>query len=140
MPLRWSIERCDNWEDLITDSEWGVTNALIWTTMIVGLNEITAENVGEFFARTDTAQQATGQLLHKDTATPETTEPSKWVPYMITYEDVVRRIGLSSNASRMSKTEFLKHMGKISIKDSDQIKAFYYSALSEAKEKGKVNA
>jgi len=140
MALNWTIERCDEWKQLIEDSEWGVTNALIWTTMIIGLHEITAENADEFFARTDTAQRGTGELCYKDTATPETTNPSKWVPYMITHEDIVRRIGLGTNASRMTKTQFLKHMGKISKLSAEEIKMLYYSALHQAKEKGKVNA
>ena len=141
MPLNWNIERCDNWKELIEDSEWGVTNALIWTTMVVGLHEISEANANEFFARVDAVQRGTGELCYKDTGTPENTDSSKWLPYFITYEDIVRRIGLGTNASRMTKTEFLKHMGKISKLDSDQIKALYYSALSQAKEKGgKVNA
>lgn len=139
MALNWNIERCNNWQELIDDKEWGVTNALIWSTMIVGLSGIDTNNVDEFYARIETVQRATGELCHKDMGTPDDTEPSKWVPYLITRADIVRRIGLGTNASRLSKTEFLKHVKKISTLSDNKIKSLYYGALdSEIKEE--VNA
>lgn len=130
MPLNWSIERCENWEELIDDDNWGVTNALIWTTMAIGMHGITASNAGEFFARVDTIQRATGQLCYKDTGTPTDTEPSKWVPYMITHADIVRRIGLGTNASRLTKAQFFKHVERISDFSTKKLKSLYEEALN----------
>lgn len=124
MALHWNIERCENWNELIDDNNWGVTNALIWTTMIVGLNSITTDNVDEFFARVETVQQATGQLCHAQN------ENGEWNPYMITHADIVRRIGLGTNADRLTKTQFFKHVEKISEFNAKKIKSLYDEALN----------
>ena len=107
MALNWNIERCDNWNQLIDDDNWGITNALIWTTMIVGLNGITKSNVDEFFARVDTVQKATGELVNRPN------EEGNWQPYLMTHADIVRRIGLGTNADTLTKGEFFKHVKKI---------------------------
>ena len=124
MALHWSLESCNNYDELMDDNNWGVTNALIWTTMVIGMGRISADNVDEFFARVDTAQKATGQLCY---ATDEQGEMS---PYMITHADIVRRIGLGTNASSMTKTQFFKHVEKISEFNTKKIKSLYDEALN----------
>lgn len=124
MALHWSIERCENWNELTDDNNWSVTNALIWTTMIIGMNSITSDNSNEFFARVDTVQQATGELCHV------ANEKGEWNPYMITHADIVRRIGLGTNSSTMTKTQFYKHVEKISVFNSSKIKSLFNEALN----------
>lgn len=123
MALNWNIERCDNWNQLIDDDNWGITNALIWTTMIVGLNGITKSNVDEFFARVDTVQKATGELVNRPN------EEGNWQPYLMTHADIVRRIGLGTNADTLTKGEFFKHVKKISTLSDNKIKSLYFAAL-----------
>ena len=124
MALHWNIERCENWNELIDDNNWGVTNALIWTTMIVGMSSITADNANEFFARVDTVQQATGELCHV------ANKEGEWNPYLIIHADIVRRIGLGTNSSSMTKTQFFKHVEKISEFNIKKIKSLYDEALN----------
>lgn len=124
MALHWNIERCENWNELIEDNNWGVTNALIWTTMVVGMSSITAENADEFFARVDTVQKATGELCNTQN------KIGAWIPYMITHADIVRRIGLGTNADRLTKTQFFKHVEKISEFNAKKIKSLYDEALN----------
>ena len=123
MALHWSIERCENWNELTDDNNWGVTNALIWTTMIIGMRGITTDNADEFFARVDAVQKATGQLCHA------VDDKGVWNPYMITHADIVRRIGLSTNSVSMTKTQFIKHVEKISEFNTKKIKSLYEEAL-----------
>ena len=48
MALNWNIEDCKNHKELTTDKEWPITNALIWATMAIGVNEITSKNVKKY--------------------------------------------------------------------------------------------
>ena len=123
MALHWSLEICENTDELMDDNNWGVTNALIWTTMVIGMGRITKENAHEFFARTDTVQQATGQLCYA-------VDEGEMNPYMITHADIVRRIGLGTNASSMTKTQFFKHVERISDFNAKKIKSLYEEALN----------
>jgi len=123
MALHWSIESCENWNELTDDNNWGVTNALIWTTMAIGMGRISADNANEFFARVDTVQKATGQLCYANN------EQGEMAPYMITHADIVRRIGLGTNASRLTKTQFFKHVERISEFNAKKIKSLYDKAL-----------
>lgn len=124
MALNWNIGRCENWNELTDDKNWGVTNALIWTTMIIGLRDITADNADEFFARVDTVQKATGELCNV------ADENGVWNPYMITHADIVRRIGLGTNSTVMTKTQFFKHVERISVFNNKKIKSLYDEALN----------
>ena len=51
MALNWNIEDCKNYKELTTDKEWPITNALIWSTIAIGINEITSKNVKKVFTR-----------------------------------------------------------------------------------------
>lgn len=124
MALNWNIERCENWNELTDDNNWGVTNALIWTTMIIGMNSITSDNSNEFFARVDTVQKATGELCNA------ANENGEWNPYTITHADIVRRIGLGTNADHLTKTQFFKHVERISEFNAKKIKSLYEEALN----------
>jgi len=126
MALNWSIENCNDWEQLITDDNWQVTNALVWLTMGVDLGEIDVSNVNDFYARIKVWERVCGHLLI--------------APYYITFEDVFRRVGLSSNVSNQSLNEWLKRVIKIAnSKETNltltNIKATYYAALEEAEVK-----
>ena len=124
MALHWSLEICENADELMNDNNWGITNALIWTTMVIGMGRISAENADEFFARVDTVQKATGQLCYA------VDEQNEMAPYMITHADIVRRIGLGTNASSMTKAQFFKHVEKISEFNIKKIKSLYEEALN----------
>lgn len=132
MALNWSIQECNDWEQLITDDNWQVTNALIWLTMGVDLGEINERNINDFYARIKVWERVCGALLNGSSMeNPEIT------PYYITFEDVFRRVGLVANVSDKSLNEWLKRVIKIANDRATNltltnIKATYYGALEEA--------
>ena len=68
----------------------GVTNTLIWDTMVTGLNQINEKNIGEWLFR----------LYVLDKIFPR--------PEQITRQDLVNHIGLTTNASSMTRAAFKK--------------------------------
>lgn len=99
MALNWSIERCNDFETLKSDSEWFKTETLIWSTMIIGMNTITKKNVDEFYNRIKLVEMGSGALAR-----------TKEGDYQFTREDITRRIGLATNASSMTLAQFNKHL------------------------------
>jgi hypothetical protein len=98
----WSDVR--DWEQLHTDEwEYQLTEAFMtfgWgygLFDIIGLGELTEDNVGEAWARFAVAQALVGRFF------------SNWdgensVPVLITKADLERRIGLKSNYSNLTRT------------------------------------
>lgn len=99
MALSWDITNCNNIEEIKSDTEWGRTEALIWTTMVIGLREITEDNADEFYKRIKMVEKVSGELCIKDSA-----------PYFFTKEDIVKRIGLRTNSTVCTKAQFNKHV------------------------------
>ena len=103
MSLDWSIVECKNWEELKSDKEWPITDALIWATMSVDLGRITEKNVDEFFTRLRMVEKIHGFLLYKR-------DENKQQVSLLTYAAVRRRIGLNTNVVDKSKAYFNKRM------------------------------
>jgi len=87
--------------------EHNVTQNIVWTTMQVGLNTVTEDNVDEWVRRLDLLKDSGTRVTLFDLQFDEvglmfTTQ----VQREITREDLVRRVGLWTNASRMNKREF----------------------------------
>jgi len=99
MSLNWDITNCNNWNDLKSDKEWGITNALIWGTMYVDMGEITQENCVEFYARMKAIEVTFGAIC----SSPDG-------DYFITIEDVKKRIGLTSNVATKTAGQFFKKL------------------------------
>lgn len=91
MPLSYDTTKC---KPPATDRENYVRGDLIWATMPVGIQEITEKNYREFYAR-----------LHIIGKLDDTSYQH------ITREEVQRWIGLSTNASLMTRAQFLKTIG-----------------------------
>jgi len=53
MSLDWSIDGCDNWEEIALnqDVEGPITDAIIWSSLITKLGDITEDNWAEWYAR-----------------------------------------------------------------------------------------
>lgn len=77
--------------------DWQKTEVLIWATMSVGIDTITEKNATEFYKRLHLAEVLNGSWLSE-----------KGKPLYITEDEVKARIGLSTNASRFSRTELHK--------------------------------
>lgn len=65
MALNWKIDKCRDHEELTTDEEWPVTQALIFGTMSTGLWEITEANWREFYRRTVLTERVLGATLSR---------------------------------------------------------------------------
>lgn len=114
MSLDFSVERMANYKVLTTleydcdsmghVSRWHpITDALVWSTMYIGINHITEENWEEFYQR-----------LHLWEKTFETrlsynSQPAGHKRY-ITRLEVFMHIGLYTNATQLSESKFLKNM------------------------------
>jgi hypothetical protein len=124
MALTTNIGNCVNWEELNTEANYPMTERIYFVTLVTDLGEITESNFGEFYARVKVYEAITGDNL-------------------ITLADVKRRIGLTTNVSNRTSAQFLKRMSELpksyNAISNNQIKAVYYSALTEA-EKETVNA
>lgn len=95
MALNWNIEKCQKLEEVKQD--WAVTETLIWLTMSVGMREITNANYKEFYARVHLVELLNGSFLYKERE-----------PRYITLEDVKLRVGLRTNSSTKTRSQFNK--------------------------------
>jgi hypothetical protein len=77
------------------------TDALIWQTMIIGLNNITEGNVDEWVYRLSL-------LAVLDNGVGTRFVDDKWVRTYLTESDVRRHIGLYTNATQQTRKEFEK--------------------------------
>ena len=96
MALHWNLEDCRDVDALKADTPegWPVTDCTIWLAMIVGLPTITAENAETFWHRVSAWEAIQG---------PINTSGRRMEP-----ADIVRRIGLRTNASRMTDAAWRK--------------------------------
>jgi len=127
MALHWNIGDCENHKELIictnpsapederTYRLHTLTDSLIWATMALGISKITLKNYEEFYTRLKFSEDLNGQLVRNWDYANE-----KAVP--VTVEDIERHIGLSTNASRYSRAEFIKRQIKIWEETNKEIK------------------
>lgn len=108
MPLNWDLAKVENWKQLFKeedeqgDSEMkNVHETILFHTMNVGMSSITEKNCKQFYDRVQMWEKMKGVRFY-------TYEGHK--PIYTTKEDVQRMIGLETNASEFSKTEFLKRL------------------------------
>jgi hypothetical protein len=135
MSLDWDITNCKNVEALQNEEngEWSITNALIWATMSNDIGSIKPKNVADFYARTKVTELF-GELVSRISD-----DNSDIVPYKMTFGDIEKRIGLSSNVFTITPLKWLKKIETFSQQERqkhynvtvNQIRATYYSALAE---------
>lgn len=99
MPLNFNYANCADEHAVDSDENWPITETLIFATMPIGIHEITEKTVDEFIRRLTILQAANGGLYHQ--------YGQSW---FITPEEVRARIGLNTNASTITKTQFAKNM------------------------------
>jgi hypothetical protein len=116
MSLNWDISKIKNADDLCwlpagpgekdEDRKMNpITNALIWTTMSVGMGAVTEKNHLEFFARCELVSKLSGAPLTK-------VEGGKRVDINFTLEDIKAHIGISTNVSDETQGKWLTRIGK----------------------------
>lgn len=109
MSLDWSVCDMKNYDVLTTfvestgNRKWHpVTETLIWATMSVGINHITEDNWQDFYERLYLYERVTGAKLMRGARGDEKN--------FITPAEVYMHIGLSTNASSKTKTQFMKEL------------------------------
>lgn len=63
MSLDWNATNVENYEEITTDEEWVVTEAIIFGTMAIDMGEITEANWQEFYARTAMFESLFGAFI-----------------------------------------------------------------------------
>jgi hypothetical protein len=113
MALTYDLTAIADWSDLTKGAEWSKTEALIFATMSIGMDDITADNANEFYARIKILEGAIDSFV-------SVIEEGNFRDYFFTVEDITRRIGLTTNAGRETRAKFLGRMIKIRIADFDR--------------------
>ena len=107
MALNYNLQQIENFDNLYVEEKDGmfslnrVAHTIIFHCMSVGISEITEKNWEQFYDRVTMWEKIYGtQFLDSETRQPIYTSK----------EDVKSMIGLKTNASLSSKSEFLKRL------------------------------
>lgn len=118
MSLNWNlstVKNCDTlcWKDREAHGPnkagrylTATTEALIWSTIIVGIPEITEKNAKDFWQRLSFYERSIGSLLKGG-------EEGEIVDIRMTEDDVLRHVGLSTNATKLTDKQFTDKCWKI---------------------------
>lgn len=121
MSLDWSITDVKDWEQVAMREENGIegtkTNALVWAALSVDLSSITAKNVDEWMFRLSTSEKYRGAFIRRTIRNEDGTYKAT-EDYLFTREDLVRRIGLSTNVSTKTRTAWLERMAEGMARDA----------------------
>lgn len=101
MPLTWNAEKCV--EEARSETESDYTAYFCFLMIPIGINKLTAENVDEFYWRLSLYERLFGKFYR---------EP-------LTREFVELRVGYSSNATNLTRAQFLKQVEKRWFSNSD---------------------
>jgi len=102
MSLNWDATKVENFEEKFYEKcgdeqrVKGSAEAMIFSTMFLGINTITEKNVEDFFVRMNMWERTFGNLR---------THSEKF-----SLEEIREYIGLHTNASPMTKTQFRKRL------------------------------
>jgi hypothetical protein len=113
MALNWNLEKCKDLEEIKSKEEWGVTESIIWTTMITAIGHITENNWKEFLFRVKVIERLSGPLLNKHGE--KGVEPMYFTPEMIK-----KRIGLHTNVSTETRAAWMKGYVKNLLQNIDR--------------------
>lgn len=117
MSLDWDVTKIKNHKELVwreDDSINPVSEMLIFATMFVGINKITEKNWKEFLTRLWMSQRIGGAMLRQ--RNKETGEISD---RPLDIQDVKDHIGLSTNASPMTRAQFFKRLASTADREVD---------------------
>ena len=97
MSLNYDLSIIPDWQELLDDSGHTkpMTEAVIFLTLFVGMNEITEKNVVEFACRVHLFETCGDPLLKGPNG-----------PLRLTLADIQRHIGLRTNANTLTRARF----------------------------------
>jgi hypothetical protein len=115
MSLDWSVEDCFDYPSLLTGREYALTESLVFSTLVTGMNQITYTNAKEFYTRVKILEGAIGYIgTWADNDSMER--------FSIKPEDIFARIGMTTNADPATKTKFLNHIyTNVAPRDYDRL-------------------
>jgi hypothetical protein len=108
MPLTSDISAVVDFAEIQQGAEWKKTEAIIFATMSIGMDEITTDNAGEFYSRIKILEGVIGSMVVVQ-------EGDKFHDYYFNTADIARRVGLKTNGGRETRTKFLGRMLKIGV-------------------------
>lgn len=102
MALNYDLTRVKDYKKLWNRSDERLEmkepyRTIIFCTMIVGMREITEENCSKFLERVSFVERTQGSFFYKNRK-----------PLYISEKDINRMIGLQTNASLLTKAQFIK--------------------------------
>jgi hypothetical protein len=101
MALNWDVSKVENYEEIMNDDNYVVTESIIFYTMFVGMPVISQTNYTEFFSRVHLQERLFGSTVY------QVDENNNRVDFPITLDEVKSRIGLRTNADTFTKSKFL---------------------------------
>ena len=119
MSLNWNIENVK--ADWKSDDVWPITDALIWATMSVGMNEITNSNWREFYSRAYMIQTIHGGWIIENGKTR-----------LATPKEVRDHIGLHTNATNYTAAKFKSNIDRRLREQAHQLLRMADEAEQEA--------
>lgn len=127
-PEGWNPPPMDNEWQQLDDGSWRrlspVTKALVFMSMTVELGVLTERNIGEWWARMQVADFLYGVTLFEF-------KDGKRVDLPITIEELCAHIGLSTNATTVSRPQWLARVKR----NMDQMVEFAQKKLEKLAEK-----
>jgi len=101
MSLNWDLTECN--PVVHGEKEWGVTQCLIWGTMIFNLHELNVENLKEWRWRIEYCKRCGMEYWHG-------TQEDGWWPSL---EDLTLRLGMHTNAETKTRKQWLKKITEL---------------------------
>lgn len=110
MALHWDLTKCADSKALCDGDEWPITNAIIWSTIPIGLYKITAENLDEWIVRTAAYEKVCGAVLRNGEE-----------PVPMRREWLAARIGLECNTfPGKTRRKFCADLGRYAVEDAER--------------------
>lgn len=109
MSLNWDVRNIRAMDKLHSDDKnagWLITDALIWAGLFTGIGTITEENWRQVYIRTRAAHTVLGLCAYR-TVNGNSVKEQPITPGMVR-----RRIGLRTNVSPKTDTQFKKWLGE----------------------------
>jgi hypothetical protein len=101
MALHWSITRVKNWKEIADDADQrGITDAIVWATLVYYLGRVTEKNLDEWLFRQEFARRVDDFYPYCRGADRST----------LTRAELKRRIGLETNVVTTSRPAFQRKL------------------------------
>ena len=108
MALHWSIAHVKDWKEIAGDADQrGITDAVVWATLVYDLSGVTEKNVDEWLFRQEFARRVDDYYPLYRGVERNT----------LTRAELERRVGLSTNVITTSRAAFQKKLIDKAVND-----------------------